>query len=215
MTRIRAAATWRGLLGPVLLGCGAAAIPAVPSAAVLVAIAGPTPVAAQGEGASRLEELTATPEATAALFLRSVRAIRWSAAAQFMHSTTLDRFRTTTRMLAAADASGEVSRYLTGTDATGLVALEAPEVFDRSIGTMIDDMPGLMHSLYDRDDEVLGHAAEGEDRAHVVYRTTARISGAVPEVKVMQLARAEAGGWRVLWSDELEVLEAALRGVRR
>jgi hypothetical protein len=36
----------------------------------------------------------------------------------------------------------------------------------------------------------------------------------VPEVKVMQLERGPEG-WRVLWSDELEVLEAALRGVGR
>ena len=50
--------------------------------------------------------------------------------------------------------------------------------------------------------------------AHVVYRTTARISGAVPEVKVMQLSLTDAG-WRVSWSDEMEVLDAALRGVGR
>jgi hypothetical protein len=68
--------------------------------------------------------------------------------------------------------------------------------------------------MYDRDDEVLGHVAEGETAAHVVYRTTARLSGAVPETKVMQLARGPAG-WRVVWSDELEVLDAALRGVPR
>ena len=79
---------------------------------------------------------------------------------------------------------------------------------------MIDDMPGLMHALFDRDDEVLGHVTEAGDTAHVVYRTTARISGAVSEVKVMQLARTTAG-WRVAWSDELEVLDAALRGIPR
>ncbi len=132
-----------------------------------------------------------------------------------MHAGTLDRFKTTARMLAAADASGEVSRYLVGTDSSGLSGLGAAEVFDRVIGTMIGDMPGLMHSLYDRDDEVLGHVAEGQDTAHVVYRTMARMSGAVPEVEVMQLVRAPSAGWRVLWSDELEVLEAALRGVAR
>lgn len=166
-------------------------------------------------GAQSLDELTATPESTAGLFLRSVRAIRWSAAARFMHDETLDRFRQTSRMLAAADTSGEVSRYLVGTDSAGLAGLEPREVFARSIGTMIDDMPGLMHSLYARDDDVLGHVPEGDAHAHVVYRTTARLSGAVPEVEVMQLARADTGGWRVLWSPELEVLEAALRGVAR
>lgn len=75
-------------------------------------------------------------------------------------------------------------------------------------------MKALVLALFDRDDEVLGHVTEAEGRTHVVYRTMARISGAVSEVKVMQLGRTD-GGWRVLWSDELEVLEAALRGVSR
>jgi hypothetical protein len=161
-----------------------------------------------------LAEYTATPEDAATLYLRSVRAIRWSAAAQFLHPTTLGRFRELVVLLADADSTGDVRRYLTGTDSAGLAALDAAAVFERAVGRTIDDMPGLMHALYDRDDRVLGHVAESADSAHAVYRTTARLSGAVPEVKVMQLART-ATGWRVTWSDELEILDAALRGVPR
>ena len=164
--------------------------------------------------AQQLSDLTATPEEAATLFLRSVRAIRWSAAAQFTHPQTLERFRRLVEMMADADSSGTVREYLTHTDSLGFTALPAAEVFDRSLGAMIDDMPGLMHAVFDRDDEVLGHVAESPDSAHVVYRTMARISGAVSEVKVMQLGRTPEG-WRVLWSDELEVLDAALRGVPR
>lgn len=170
----------------------------------------PPPLTAQ-----TLDEVTATPDSTAALFLRSLRAIRWDTAARLIHDDTLERFKTSTRMMAAADASGEVSAYLVGADSTALPDLTAAEVFERAVGAVIDDMPGLMHSIYDRDDEVLGHVREGADTAHVVYRTTARLSGAVPEVKVMQLARAGNEGWRVRWSDELEILEAALRGATR
>ena len=172
-----------------------------------------SPGHAQSAGVS-LEELTATPDSSAALFLRSVRAIRWSAAAQFLDPETLDRFRTTVTMISDADTTGDVRSYLVGVDSAGLAVLEAATVFDRAIGVMIEGMPGLMHSIYDRDDEVLGHVLEGDSHAHVVYRTAARISGAVPEVKVMQMRRG-AAGWRVAWSDELEVLEAALRGVPR
>ena len=75
-------------------------------------------------------------------------------------------------------------------------------------------MPGLMHAIFDRDDRVVGHVTESADSAHVVYRTTPRISGAVSEVNVMQLTRTE-GGWRVQWSDELQVLDTALRGFAR
>lgn len=161
-----------------------------------------------------IAEVTSTPEGTSDLFLRSIRAIRWSTAAQFLHPETLARFKTSVTLIADADSTGEIRTFLAGTDSIGLVELGGAEVFDRAIGAVIDDMPGLMHALYDRDDDVLGYVPEGDGEAHAVYRTTARISGAVPEVKVMQLALTPTG-WRVRWSDELEVLEAALRGVRR
>ena len=163
--------------------------------------------------AQTLSELTSTPESTADAFLRSVRAIRWEVTGRLLHPQTSDRFRTLVSMIAVADTTGEARRYLTGTDSAGFTTLDDAEVFERAIGAMIDDMPGLMHALYDRDDEVLGHVAEGADSTYVVYRTLARIGGAVPEVKVMQLRRVDAG-WRILWSDELGVLDAALRGVR-
>lgn len=175
------------------------------------ALAHPVPALSQSRS---LPELTATPEEAASLFLRSVRAIRWSAAAQFTHPRTLGRFHDVVSMMARVDSTGGVRSYLTQTDSAGYAALTPAQVFDRALGTTIDDMPGLMHAVYDRDDDVLGHVLESPDSAHVVYRTLARISGAVPEVKVMQMARTD-GGWRVLWSDELEVLEAALRGVLR
>ena len=169
--------------------------------------------AAEPLRAQPLAEVTATPEATADAFLRSVRAIRWDVTGRLMHPQTLDRFQILVSMIAAADTTGEARRYLTATDSSGFAALSGAEVFERAIGAMIDEMPGLMHALYDRDDEVLGAVGEGADSAHVVYRTLARIGGAVPEVKVMQLGRSEEG-WRILWSDELGVLDAALRGAR-
>ena len=161
-----------------------------------------------------IAEATATPEATAELFLRSIRLIRWNTAAQFMHPVTLDRFHQTVTMMADADSSGAVREYFTQTDSAEYAALDHATVFDRAVGTMIDDLPGLMHAIYDRDDEVIGHVLEESGEAHVVYRTTARISGAVSEVKLLQLIRGQ-DGWRVFWSDELEVLETALRGVAR
>lgn len=161
-----------------------------------------------------LPELTASPEAAAEMFIRSVRAIRWSTAAQFIAPATLERFRVTATMIVDPDTTGEVRTYLVQTDSLGMLSLSAAEVFSRSFDTVIADMPGLMHALYDRDDEIIGAVLERSESAHVVYRTTARLSGAVPEVKVIQLERGPQG-WRVLWSDELEVLDAALRGVRR
>jgi hypothetical protein len=144
-----------------------------------------------------------------------VRAIRWHAAAQFIHPATLARFKAVVTMISDADTTGSLRRYLTETSsARALAALDPATVFDRAVGRTIDSLPGLMHAFYDHDDHVLGHVMEGNDTAHVVYRTIERLSGAVPDVQVMQAARTPEG-WRILWSDELAVLEAALRGVRR
>lgn len=161
-----------------------------------------------------LAERTSTPEEVAALFLRSVRAIRWSAATQFISDGTLARFNDVVTMMADADTTGETGGYLTRTEGAGFATLGASEVFDRAVGTMIDDMPGLMHALFDHDDAIIGHVNEGADRAFVVYRTVERLSGAVPEVRVVETVRT-ATGWRVEWSDELAVLETALRGIPR
>ncbi len=183
------------------------------SSALAVWLLGVVLLPAPPAAAQRIEEVTATPEEAATLFLRSLRAIRWSAAAQFMHPEALERVQQVVDMMVEADSTGEMERYLLGA-AGGAGGLTPAEVFARAVGAMIDDMPGLMHAIFDRDDEVLGHVPEGADVAYVVYRTTARISGAVPEIKVMELRRTPRG-WRVYWSAELEVLDTALRGVGR
>jgi hypothetical protein len=165
--------------------------------------------------AQSLRELTATPEATATLFLRSLRAIQWRTVARLLHPETLARFHQLVTTLCDADTTGVMRRYFTGTsEARAYATLDATTVFERSVGRTVDDLPGLMHSLYDHDDRVLGHVMEGADTAHVVYRTVERLSGAVPQVLVVQLGRTP-DGWRVLWSSDLAVLEEALRGVRR
>ena len=177
--------------------------------AVLLSLATPSPGRAQ-----TLAELTASPDSAAALFIRSVRALRWSAAAQFMDPEPLALYRDIVTMITEPEQAGDLLEYLTGADSATYAAMDAPEVFDRALTTLTGDMPGLSYNLRDRDDEVLGHVPEGADSAHVVYRTQSRISGALPEVKVMQMRRGPQG-WRVLWSDELDVLEAALRGAGR
>jgi hypothetical protein len=169
---------------------------------------------ARQASAQTLPELTASPDSAAVLFIRSVRSMRWSAAAQFMDPEPLGLFHDVVTMITEPDASGDLLDYLTGTDPAAYGALDAPEVFDRALTTLMGDMPGLTYSLQDRDDEFLGHVMEGADSAHVVYRTESRLSGALPEVKVMQMRRGPEG-WRVLWSDELDVLETALRGAGR
>jgi hypothetical protein len=184
-----------------------------PLAAALFLAAGFVATAASAS-AQTLGELTASPDSAAALFIRSVRSLRWSAAAQFMDPEPLTLYRDIVTMITEPEQAGDLLEYLTGADSAAYAAMDAPEVFDRALTTLTGDMPGLSYNLQDRDDEILGHVMEAPDSAHVVYRTQSRISGALPEVKVMQMRRGPQG-WRVLWSDELDVLEAALRGAGR
>lgn len=171
------------------------------------------PVAAQSAG-SNASISADTPEAATTGFLRSVRAIQWERTAAYLHPDTRQRFRETVQMIVDADTTGAMLAFLTTDDGATALDDSNERVFNDAIGAVIDDMPGLMHALYDRDDDVVGAVTEGADDAHVVYRTLARISGAQPEVEVMQLRRT-AAGWRILWSDELDVLDAALRGIAR
>jgi hypothetical protein len=178
-------------------------------ALVMAALGAQEPAVAQ-----TLPELTASPDSAAVLFIRSIRSLRWSAAAQFVDEETLGLFRDVVTMITEVEQSGELLGYLTDTDTASFRALDASEVFARALTRLTSDMPGLANSLADRDDEILGHVAERSDTAHVVYRTQMRLSGSVPEVNVMQMRRGPEG-WRVLWSDELDVLETALRGAVR
>lgn len=184
----------------------------MPRLPTLCALAVATVVAAPGAAQVVDAERADTAAETAGVFLRSLRSLDWDEAAHALHPETLDRFRILVTMIAEADSTGGVGRFLTGTDGEGLQALAAEPVFARSIDAMLSEMPGLAHAIQDRDDEVLGTVPEGEEAEHAVYRTQARIGGSVPETKVMELGRVGAG-WRVRWSDELELLDAALRGI--
>lgn len=87
------------------------------------------------------------------------------------------------------------------------------EVFLRVMEVLNTDAPGLIHALVVRDVEVVGHVPEG-DLAHVVYRSTAHLSGAEPELRLMTLKRS-GSRWGVLQSQEVEILVEALRGITR
>jgi hypothetical protein len=149
-------------------------------------------------------------------FQRAFESMVWRAAAVRMHPDALDRFHEVVTMLVATDASTEVpERLLGGVDRGGYEELRAPEVFERVMTSLLQETPGLMHALVTRRHAVLGSVAEGADTVHVVYRVLPRLQGSAPEMKVMTLARAGGAGgpWRVLGSDELDVVRAALRGI--
>ncbi|MGE0160856.1 MAG: hypothetical protein AB7T31_15745 [Gemmatimonadales bacterium] len=169
---------------------------------------GASPAAAQAAAHASSE----APAGAAHAFLDAVRALRWQGVAERLHPETLERFRTLVAMIAEADSTDGVGRFLTGVGPADRAGLPSTTIFSRAIDAMLTEMPGLANALHERDDDVLGAVPEGTESAHAVYRTQARIGGSVSEVKVLELGLV-GSEWKVRWSDELEVLDAALRGV--
>jgi hypothetical protein len=91
-------------------------------------------------------------------------------------------------------------------------ALPDHEVAARTLERAASAMPGLLHALVVRDVRIVGSVPDPPDRAHVVYRSTSGLQGAVPEIRVLSVKRDD-GEWRVLWSQELDAIQEALRGL--
>lgn len=155
-----------------------------------------------------------SPDSIADSFQSALRAMAWRAAAQRLHPEGLARFRDRVDMLVETNPSALLEGALGGLSAEEYRVLSPEEVFVRSMQALSEQMRGLLHALVVRDVEVIGAVLESEDIAHVVYRSQARLSGAVPETRVMTLKRSPQG-WRVLDSPELDVIREALRGFNR
>ena len=171
-----------------------------------------------GAASSYAQAPTPPPDSVAAVaaeFQTALRAMAWRAAAVRMHSEALGQFRDVIDMAVELDDSGVTLEELFGDMSEEQYWAASPaEVFIRSMRFMAEDMRGLVHALVVREVDILGTVTEPPHLAHVVYRSEAQLSGAVPEVRVMTLKRAEAG-WRVLETPELDVIREALRGIPR
>lgn len=177
------------------------------AAALLLAGRAPAQVRALGPDAP--------PDSVAAGFQTALRAGAWEVVATLMDPDGLDRFRRLLRIVTDADGTGAVlDRLLPGASPDDLASLPGPELFVRAARTLGEELPGMAHSLGAREVTVLGGVREPPDRVHVVYRNRDLLAGAVPRIRVMTLRRREAG-WRVVDSDELDLIREAIRGLAR
>jgi hypothetical protein len=129
-----------------------------------------------------------------------------------MHPEALRRIHRRIEQLIEVDATGETLEAIFGSiSETEFRSLSRDEVFVRVMEAISRDIPGLIHFLVIQRIEVLGAVHEPPELAHVVYRSTLQLSGAEPEIRVMTLKRSD-GGWRVLASQELDVIRESVRG---
>jgi hypothetical protein len=157
----------------------------------------------------------AGPDAAAAEFQNALRGVAWRAAASRIHPEGLASFHRLITILVEMDTTRAPLEKLFpegGLDAYRSASPEA--VFLKVIEVLLRDAPGLAHALVVREVEVVGSVTEGPDLAHAVYRSTAQLSGAEPELRVMTM-KLDGARWKVLASQELDVLVEAFRGVSR
>ncbi|MGD2215705.1 MAG: hypothetical protein PVJ64_03070 [Gemmatimonadales bacterium] len=156
--------------------------------------------------------IPAAPDSVAAEFQTAIRVAAWGAAARRMHPEALQRIHQRIDILVEADTSGKViAAIFNDMSETEYRELASADVFVAVMEAMNRHIRGVLYFIVIEDIEILGTVEEPPELAHVVYRSSAQLSGAVPEVRVMTLKRT-ADGWRVFKSPELETIREAARG---
>ncbi|MGD2154141.1 MAG: hypothetical protein PVG79_12795, partial [Gemmatimonadales bacterium] len=162
--------------------------------------------------ASAQRPLPDAPDSLAAEFQTAIRVAAWEAAARRMHPEALERIRQRIDILVDADTTGKVIAAIFGSMSEAQYhELSAADVFVAVMLAMNRHIRGVLYFIVIEDIEILGTVEEPPETAHVVYRSSAQLSGAVPEVRVMTLKRTDEG-WRVLKTQELETIREAARG---
>lgn len=164
------------------------------------------------ETASAQRPLPEAPDSLAAEFQTAIRVAAWSAAARRMHPEALERIQQRIDILVEADTTGKViAAIFNDMSEADYRELSSADVFVAVMEAMNRHIRGVLYFIVIEDIEILGTVEEPPDLAHVVYRSSAQLSGAVPEVRVMTLKRTDEG-WRVLKTPELETIREAARG---
>ncbi|MFC1661434.1 hypothetical protein ACFL3S_08305 [Gemmatimonadota bacterium] len=155
------------------------------------------------------------PDSIATEFQNAMRGVAWRAAFSRIHPEGVASFHHLITILVEMDTTRAPLERLypdRGMDAYRAATQEA--VFLRVMEVLSQDAPGLIHALVVREVEVVGSVREEPDLAHVVYRSLADLSGARPELRLMTMKK-DGDRWKVLTSQELDILVEAFRGLSR
>ena len=155
------------------------------------------------------------PDSVATEFQSALRAVAWRAALVRLHPEALEDFHLRISILVESDTTrAPIQKLYPDGGLATFRSTSKEEVFLRVLEVLSEDALGLVHALVVRDVEVVGHVPEGPEMAHVVYRSTADLSGAEPELRLMTMKR-DGDRWRVRASQEVDILFEAFRGISR
>lgn len=164
---------------------------------------------------AKAQTTTLGPDSVATEFQSALRAVAWRAAVARLHPDALSDFHFRMSILVETDTTRAPIEKLYPEGGLDLFHDTSKEgIFLRVMEVLSEDAPGLVHALVVRDVEVVGHVPEAPDLAHVVYRSHADLSGAEPELRLMTM-KQHGDRWRVLDSQEIDILVEAFRGISR
>jgi len=151
------------------------------------------------------------PDAVARRAAEATARADWKAFAELMHPAALADFRRMFREIVAIDGAAELRKSFFGIETLAEYdALTDAGTFEALMKGLAANVPGMAEALGSLSMEVVGVLPEGEELAHVVYRTGASIEDlTISKTAVMTLRRHD-GQWRMLLNGAIEGLAERL-----
>lgn len=151
------------------------------------------------------------PEAVAKRAAEATARADWKAFAELMHPAALTDFRRMFREIVALDGSEELRKSFFGVETVAeFDALTDSGTFEALMKGLAANVPGVAEALGSMSMEVVGVLPEGEELAHVVYRTGASIENLTMSKTAVMTLRRHEGQWRMLLNGAIEGLAQRL-----
>jgi hypothetical protein len=152
-----------------------------------------------------------SPEGAATLAMSSARKGDWSEYTHRMHPEALAKAKQMFGAIVAADESGRMGKLFFGVESYKTYeALSDSGTFVALMVNLTQHMPAFGEAMKTAEFHVIGTLPEGDDLAHVVYRSGAKAEGlAITKTSVLSM-RTYGGEWRMLLTGSIEGLAARL-----
>jgi hypothetical protein len=146
-----------------------------------------------------------TVESAANAYFAAMKSGDWAKCAALMHPEALASMKRSFALVVNADKSEDAARMIFGLKGNAEFAqLSGAEVFEKLMSFITVASPDLKAALSTATSAVLGQVGEGDDVAHVVYRTQIKVAGAeVSQVDLMSFKK-NGSTWRALLTGDME-----------
>lgn len=161
--------------------------------------------------AAALSAQSEAPDAVAKRAAEATSRADWKAFAELMHPAALADFRRMFREIVALEGAAELRKTFFGIETVAeFDALTDAGTFEALMKGLAANVPGVAEALGSLSMEVVGVLPEGEELAHVVYRTGASIENLTMSKTAVMTLRRHDGQWRMLLNGAIEGLARQL-----